>query len=231
MEGTIKYLDFKDFINLMKSNVDQVRLHINSSRITASAIDNSNVVMVNINLPKESFESYYCNDNITACIYLDKLIPFMNLSYGFVEMIFMSDKVKLSSRNYSMSINYIEDKLVKPDPNSVNIIELTSNITVESIRLKEFLKNAIKINDKVLIEVNNDNETTFMVEYNNNYLTYKIDNGYCAAKTLYSIDYLNDILKYMKGQITMKFSNNHPIQIEGKFATYGTIEYLLAPRE
>jgi len=235
LHATMKYLAFKQLIKQINNVTSEIHLHIGDS-ITSRAVDTSNTIMVEVELPPSSFEQYKCDKPIDVAIDVSRILPFLNLTYGFVTIDIREDSVNLSSGKFSLNMATLDKNTIKKEPNSPPL-EFTGSSTVEAVKLRGYIKEANKFGDKVRVticEYGNLITEILTLDDDSNELIFTIDNGFTGengeVSSLYSIELIKDAINHTTGIIDIEMSTDHPIKLGTKIGEFGKVNYLIAPR-
>jgi DNA polymerase III sliding clamp (beta) subunit (PCNA family) len=232
----LKYLDFRDFINLICKVRNEVRLHITPDRIWCKTSDLANVMLIDFEYPRTSFEQYNLINQV-ICLDLEKLKPFMEMCYGFVTIIQDENKLTFRSGKYEMVMKSLDNENIKKDPIVNNLYEMSMNasVLISSSDMRKYLKGASMIADKVKFIVTNDKTVIKSLDQQDNdyVLNFVIDNGIVKDNDqwcLYSMDYINTAFKIVKGTVDFSFSDDRPCRIALNIAGNPCGYYFIAPR-
>lgn len=235
LHATMKYLPFKQLIKQVSNVTNEIHLHVGDS-ITSRAIDNSNTVLVEVDLPSSSFEQYKCDGAIDIAIDVSKIMPFLNLTYGFVTIDIHEDRVNLSSGKFALNIATLKKEEVKKEPNSPPL-KFEGSSSVEAVKLRGFMKESNKFGDKVRVTIDGYGKPTtefLVLDGGNNEMKFTIDSGFLGndgkISSLYSIELIKDVIDHTTGIIDIELSNDHPIKLGTKIGEFGKVTYLVAPR-
>ena len=231
---------FKDAIETVSTLVDESRLRFNPDGISINAVDPSNVAMVSLELQKEAFITYECDEGEIG---LD-LIKFSNIlsmadSGGIIlmEIDEKSHKLKIEMDGLKYLISLLDPSSIRKEPKVPNL-ELPCQVEITGAVLKTAIKASDKISDHISFIVDGDNfvmeaegdTDRVRMEFEKDELLGIIGG---SASSLFSLDYLSDMNKAISKipQITLKLGNEYPLKIDFKIADgYGSVGYLLAPR-
>lgn len=227
----IKYLDFKDIINMVYRLQDECFLNFEDDRLHISCVDTANVALINLDIPKSAFESYDMKP-MKFGIELNKIKQFCDMSYGYITIEQILDKdtkspesLKLTSGKYSLFLRRINENQIKKEPNIPNV-ELSASTIIKSSDIRKFFKHVA--DEK--IQINILNGTTI---FKNDNFKYTIDNGRITngnIKSFYSGNYLKSLFRDVKGDVIIELSTDHPCKIHLNINGIDIGYYLLAPR-
>ena len=234
MTSKIKYLNLRDIINIISDVQNAVKLHITPDGIYLICIDISNVMLLNMNIPKELFEYYNMCDQ-TINVNIDKLKLFCDISYGYISIKqnVVDNTLTFKSGNYTYEANSMADNLLKKEPNYPKL-SFNAKTTIPVANLKKFLLKTKSISNSVKLTINNI-KTTFEV-IDTDTLSCEFESGmiddeleYNSPHSYYTIGYL-DIIRKLKGNIDISMSTEHPCRIDFDIDNIKCGHILLAPR-
>jgi len=240
-QARIKYLYFRDIVNIVKACNIEARLHIEEDRIWLKCVDISNVMMVNLNIPKSVFESYSLKPQVIG-IDFAKLSTFSNMTYGYVDIIQgfkdLDDTfdIKFESGKYNLTIkNGLDITTIKKEPNDFNEEILDTSAIVSSPSVRKFLKEVKKESSRVKISIvsgdlyfNAYDESEYIYEFVTRDAVSSLDSN--AKTSLYSIEYIIDCFKYVKGDVEILMGTDKPCKISFGLDGINIGSYVLAPR-
>ena len=226
-------------VEIISELVNEVRIKVNESGLSISAMDPANVSMVGFRLPKSSFSKFEAGAE-TLGINLDNLkqvlkrcgsgsLLLMEKKDNFLE-IQIQDRIK---RNFVLSLIDIEGNEI--DFNSkVERMEFSSSVEMDSIDLVDSIDDCLIVsdacsfiieNDKFIIEAKGLNSAR--AEFSSDEARIKAEN--CRAK--YSLEYLH---KFVKGarlseKAFLEFANDNPLKLEF-INEFMELKFVLAPR-
>ena len=235
LHATMKYLPFKQLIKQVSNVTNEIHLHVGDS-ITSRAVNTSNTVLVDVDIPSSSFEQYKCDKPIDAAIDVSKILPFLNLTYGFVTICIDEYSVNLLSGKFALNIAVLKKDTVKKEPNS-SPLKFEGSSSVEAVKLRGFMKESSKFGDKVRVTIGGYGKPTtefLVLDDDSNELEFTIDSGFLGndgkISSLYSIELIKDVINHTTGIIDIELSDNHPIKLGTKIGEFGKVTYLVAPR-
>lgn len=228
--ATLKYLYFRDIVGMLKTVSDEVRLEFDESSIKCRCVDIANVFMICLDVPRSIFDIYNLESQ-TLCLNVSKLWAFANMSYGFVNITQIENGIKFTSGKYSIVMKQLDDDTVKKSPQEPNL-KFSSKAIVKTSDMRKFLNN-VKSYDKIKLHIQNGSSRFSVKDDEDNTLNFEIDNG-CVSKgntkCLYSLEYILDAFRYIKGEATINSCTDHPIKIEMSLNNVNVGYYLIAPR-
>lgn len=215
--------------------VTEVRIKVNDSGLSITAMDPANVSMVRFILPKNSF-SVFEADNEVLGINLDNLKRILKRSNPGSSLIFerkenvlhieIHDRIK---RNFNLSLIDIESE-EKEMPN----LEFSSVVELNSSDFADSVEDCIVVADACSFSVSHGR---FIIEasgLNSAMSEFSGDEARISAedcKSRYSLEYLQKFIKGAKlaDRIILRFANDHPLKVDIK-NDFMELSFLLAPR-
>lgn len=226
-------------VEIISELVNEVRIKVNESGLSITAMDPANVSLVGFILPKKSFSKFEAGTE-TLGINLDNLKQvlkrcgsgsslLMEKKDNFLEIQIL-DRIR---RNFILSLIDIESNDI--DFNSkIEKMEFSSSVELNSIDLVDSIEDCSIVsdscsfiieNDKFIIEARGLNSAR--AEFSGDEARINAEN--CRAR--YSLEYLQ---KFIKGarlceKSRLEFANDHPLKIEFK-NEFMELKFVLAPR-
>ena len=226
-------------VEIISELVNEVRIKVNESGLSITAMDPANVSLVGFILPKKSFSKFEAGTE-TLGINLDNLKQvlkrcgsgsslLMEKKDNFLEIQIL-DRIK---RNFILSLIDIESNDI--DFNSkIEKMEFSSSVELNSIDLVDSIEDCSIVSDSCSFIIENDR---FIIEargLNSARSEFsgdeaKINAENCRAR--YSLDYLQ---KFIKGarlceKTLVEFANDHPLKLEFR-NEFMELKFVLAPR-
>ena len=222
--------------------VDECKIHLDEAGIEIRAVDPANVAMSDLSLSAEAFEAYEADGGLIG-INLGCLqdIAGMADSGQLVEL-----ELDEETRKLHISIDGLEYTLALIDPESVRAepdlpeLDLSSEFVIEGRDLDQAATAADMVSTHIEFGVDADEEVFYAtavgdtdevhVERDRENL---IDLQVGDASSLFSLDYVQDILKAVeKGdEITVELGQEFPVKMHRQFADgEGDITWMIAPR-
>ncbi|MEK6812332.1 MAG: proliferating cell nuclear antigen (pcna) [Nanoarchaeota archaeon] len=222
-------------VEIISELVTEVRIKVNESGLSITAMDPANVSMVRFMLPRSSF-SMFETDNETLGINLDNLKRILKRinsgsslvmeKRGNLLNIQIHDRIK---RNFNLSLIDVESEEKDiPELEFSSIVELNSVDFVDSIEDCMVVGDAcsfIVSEGKFIIEARGLNSA--MSEFSGDEAKIQAEN----CKSRYSLEYLQKFVKGTKlsDRTVLKFADDHPLRIDIKNG-FMELSFLLAPR-
>ncbi|MBM3228451.1 hypothetical protein FJZ20_01000 [Candidatus Pacearchaeota archaeon] len=222
-------------IEIISELVTEVRIKVNDSGLSITAIDPANISMVRFVLPKSSFSQFETGDEVLG-INLDNLKRILKRSGPSSSLILekkenllniqISDRIK---RNFNLSLIDIEG-----EEKDLPALEFSSVIEINSRDLSDSIEDCLVVADACSFIINNGK---FIIEargLNSAMSEFSGDEAKISAencKSRYSLEYLQKFIKGAKlaEKVILKFANDHPLRMDIKNELI-ELSFLLAPR-
>ncbi len=241
MELTIKDAAiFKKSIEAISVLIDEAELVINKDGLELKATDPSQISMVDFSMPKKAFERFVC-DETKLGLDLDYLNQVLSRAQTGDELTLELDekksflKVKFNGkaeRSFQVPLIDISSSEV-PSPK----IEFDAELSINSTFLQNAFKDAALISSHITLGCDSEK---FFVKANSSkgnlneeakqdketLPELKVKN---ECKSMFPLDYLQDMLKGASGNISLFLKSSAPIKISYTIGE-ASITYFLAPR-
>ena len=222
-------------IEIISELVTEVRIKVNDSGLSITAIDPANISMVRFVLPKSSFSQFETGDEVLG-INLDNLKRILKRSGPSSSLILekkenllniqIFDRIK---RNFNLSLIDIEG-----EEKDLPALEFSSVIEINSRDLSDSIEDCLVVADACSFIINNGK---FIIEakgLNSAMSEFSGDEAKISAencKSRYSLEYLQKFIKGAKlaEKVILKFANDHPLRMDIKNELI-ELSFLLAPR-
>jgi len=235
---------WQSLIGAISALVDEANFEISPKGVTLRAMDPSRIAMVDFELPKSAFSHYECDEEGRIGINLDEMDKIVKRAGAgnSLELGLNREKnqlrITLQGRTKrSFNISLID--LGADRPPSLNV-DFDINVKITAETLKEIIQDANIISDFIAIDATPDRllisarGDTGNLEVNigkseEALLEYTVKQ---PAKSLYALEYLNDMMKAVAASDTvqLEFGKGTPIKLVFAVSSGGHITYFLAPR-
>ena len=226
--ATMKYIDFKDLISMLKVIADECYWHFMEDGLNIRVVDYTNVALIDLTVPTSAFEVYK-ESQFDFKVDIEKVKKFTDMTYGYVEIKHVDDKnndcdmLIFTSGKYSFKLNQIEGEL-KKEPN-VPSLKLESSTIIKGSDMRKFLKS---FNDDEKIKINIKNGST---QFRINEYFLKTETGFNGNSiSTYSLGYFKKLFRYVKGDVKFEMSTDMPCKINLNLNGIDIGCYMLAPR-
>ncbi len=231
-------------IGAISALVDEANFEVSPKGMTLRAMDPSRIAMVDFELPKSAFSNFECDEETRIGINLDEMDKIVKRAGAGNTLTLGVDReqnqllITLEGRTRrSFSISLIDLGVERPP--SLNV-EFDVNVKITADTLKEIIQDADIISDFIAIDAKPDSLTisargdtgNLNISISKNeeaLLDYKVKE---PAKSLYALEYLNDMMKAVAASDTvqLEFGKGTPIKLMFSVSSGGHITYFLAPR-
>lgn len=239
-KATIDADILKSSIETLSVLVDEARFRISTEGLSVRAVDPANVAMVSFELASSAFDDYAADD-CEIGMDLTKINDIFGVAEknekATLELDEMSQKMSIHIGGFSYTLSLLDPSTIRAEPR-IPQLELPAEVVLNGKELQKAVKAAEKISDHMSLGV--DDEIFYMeaegdtdkvrLEMPRNQL---IDLKSGEARSLFSLDYLSDIVKpaSKSNEVTLELGRDYPIRISFIIAEgAGKISYLLAPR-
>ena len=235
--GEITHDDLKFMVDILLTIGIEGRFHLRPGTIELKMVSTANVSMISFELNRDHSQgilnSVNNRDIGVDIALLKKILPGKKK-----EMIslWVDDKtLYLEGETESTSLKLLDINTIRKDPNPP-VIDLKGPVGIDPGTFYKYLKNVKAVTDKVLLEIK-PGEVVVSGEGDTSRfkgsMVYDQVQGSFNEKALFSLDYLYDMARVLKGLdiLQVSFKTDYPLKIEGRiFNGAGKITYLLAPR-
>jgi len=226
-------------IDIISELVNEVKINVNESGFSISAIDPANVAMVGLKIPKSAFSQFETENEVLG-INLESLKGILRRCSSGSSLIMekkdnllliqIQDRIK---RRFTLSLIEIESEGIDFDSKCANM-EFSSHVEMSSVDFIDSVEDCAVVADacsfiikegKFLIEAKGLNSARS--EFSGDEA--KINGENCKAR--YSLEYLQKFLKGAKlcEKSLISFANEHPLKTEFKTENM-KLSFILAPR-
>ena len=227
------------FINILKALVPECKMMINADGWNTAATDTANVAMVVATLPATAFAEYTVTDKTEIGFDVPKWANMLKVMHDPKSTITIdrqeNGRFKVSDSSYTYTHTPLDPNTVRKRPN-IPIINLPATVVINPAELAEVIKAMAVIGDKARFTVGRDGlELAAEGDTDKLRKTLEKKDGSThpeqPVSSLFSLDYMKDITRAMKGAATVSVhaGQDHPIrfdfEIEGIEASF-----LVAPR-
>ena len=228
---------FVKAIDVVSELVTEVRLKVNDSGISITAIDPANVAMVGFTIPKSSFSQFETGPEVLG-LNLDSLKKILRRcssgssvileKKGGVLGIQIYDRIK---RNFTLSLIDVErEEKEMPNLNFNSSVKMNSVDFIDSVEDCAVVADACSFiikEGKFMIEARGMNSARSEFSGDEAEITSETGN----VKSRYSLEYLQKFAKGAKlaEKTVLKFSEDHPLRMDLKTESM-EMSFILAPR-
>ncbi len=239
-KATIDADILKSAIETLSVLVDEARFRISPEGMTVRAVDPANVAMVSFELGSGAFDDFSADD-CEIGMDLSKINDIFGVAGKdekvVMELDEMSQKMSLQLGGLSYTLALLDPSTIRAEPR-IPQLELPAEVVLNGKDLQRAVKAAEKISDHMLLGIDDD---VFYMEAEGDTDRVRLDMSRDKlidmkpgeARSLFSLDYLSDIVKpaSRSNEITVEIGKDFPVKISFSIANgAGKIGYLLAPR-
>lgn len=239
-KATIDAYLLKDSVETLSVLVDEARFRISPEGIAVRAVDPANVAMVSFDLATDAFDDFSADDcelGLDLSRVSDILAVADRDDKVRMELDEDAKKLMIQIGGFSYTLSLLDPSTIRAEPR-IPQLDLPAEIVLNGKDLQKAVKAAEKISDHMLLGVEGEN---FFMEAEGDTDRVKltmsrdqlIDIKPNDTRSLFSLDYLSDIIKpaSKSNEVTLHLGKDFPIKINFSIANgAGTIGYLLAPR-
>jgi proliferating cell nuclear antigen len=230
----------KDAIASLAVIVDEVRFRIKPEGISVKAVDPANVAMAIFELGSSAFDEYNADESEIG-IDLNKITDLLGITDKGdtvrMELEEGNHKLLIDVGGLSYTLSLLDPSTIRAEPR-VPQLELPAKVVMNGADLRRAVKAAEKISDHMIMGVTGD---TFFMEAKGDTDQVRLEMGRDQlidlktgeASSLFSLDYLTDIVKPTNkvNEVSLSLGRDFPVIIDFEIANgAGRISYLLAPR-
>ncbi len=229
----------KESVNIISELVTEVRFDVKKDAFELVAMDPANVAMVVYRLFSSAFVEYKTSEESITINLNDLKQVFRRIKPADTLTLEEKDSKLLvtlkgtSKREFSLPLIDLEEKEQK-----VPELSFTATITTQSSVLSDAVEDVDIIGESVALVAEND---LLKISSSNDLSKADIevvadeDTKISAEEkttSKYSIEYLKKMITASKlcDDVTIKFSNNYPLQLEYKLVDKMSLQFILAPR-
>lgn len=232
---------FKDLINAVASLLDEATFRVTQEGLFLRGMDPSHVAMVDLVLPRDLFEEFYCDEEIFFCVPVGSLIRLLKRvkAKETLELSLEESKLFISITgryNRTFSIMTLEpEKEEIPVPK----IQFTVKVKLETEILKSIVEDAALVGTHLTIHAEGD-KLSFVGKNElhqstaeltkDNFLEFEVETESTAT---FSLTYLSEIVRMASATseiVEVAFSTDMPLKLVFRPPRGGTITFFLAPR-
>ena len=233
----------QDAIDSTTVLVDECKIELGTDQMGIRAVDPANVGMVDLSLRRPAFESYNGDGGLIGVNLgrFDDIVSMAN-SDDLVELDLdtMTRKLHIQFDGLSYTLALIDPDSIRERPDIPNL-DLPAEVVVEKSQFDRGVTAADMVSDHINLRVD-DGEEAFYIEAEGDTddVDLKllrddvIDFTVGVADSLYSLDYLKDMVKGIPSkntEMTVELGEEFPTKIHFQIGDgTGNVTYMLAPR-
>ena len=241
-EAIIQKDRLESLLEPVSALVDECKIHLGEEGVSISAVDASNVALVDVQLDAAAFESYETDGGVIA-VHLDRLEAVVaNADAGALVRLELNEE----TRKLEIAFDRVDFELALLDPDAVREepelpdLDLPATAGVEGRHLDQAVTLTSMVADHLVLGVDAtagvfyascDGDTdTVHIEHPGDELRV-LSGG--EARSLFSLDYLADIESTIDkdAEVTLRLGEELPAKIGFQIAdAHGDCEFMLSPR-
>ena len=228
---------WRDIVNTVSSIIEEAPFEVKKQGIYMRAMDPSHISMLDIEIPKEMFDEFSIDKEISLGIDMDEMrkimyrakpsdILVMNAEESKIHMTFIGE----SKRKFGLPIIDVLDKRSKlPEIPFIATVKLNSDIFQDGIKDASVVADHITFEarkDSFLIKAQGDTSDIETVNEKDSMIEYDVKEN---AKATFNLSYLSDISKSIYGTMVIKLGSDVPLMLEFDIDK-AKVKFVLAPR-
>lgn len=241
---------FRSIVNAISAVMDHIVFHATPAGIQVTGMDPIRIMMVDMRLPKDTFDEYECSEAVDLAVTLEDFEKILRRGQAGDSLILRTDQAKKEKRltvifkgsaERTFSLSLLDMKFEElPKPKA----ELTTGMRLTTEALETAIKDAGAISgtDQIRLTVE-DGEATVFAEGDTSYMRNEFKKGSEALLSLdakdgektvahYSSEYLGNAMKAasLHDTVLLQYATNLPLKITFQLEKGGEVTYFLAPR-
>ncbi len=239
-KATIDAYLLKDSIETLLVLVDEARFRLSPEGISVRAVDPANVAMVSFDLSTDAFDEFdadECEIGLDLSKFNDILAVAEKSDRVTMELDDANRKLSIQIGGFSYTVSLLDPSTIRAEPR-IPQLDLPAEVVLNGKDLQKAVKAAERISDHLLLgiegeiffmEAEGDTDKVRLEMTRDQLIDLKPDD----ARSLFSLDYLSDIIKpaSKSNEVGMFLGKDFPIKINFTVANgAGKVGYLLAPR-
>ena len=228
---------WRDIVNTVSSIIEEAPFEVKEQGIYMRAMDPSHISMLDIEIPKEMFDEFSIDKEISLGIDMDEMrkimyrakpsdILVMNAEESKIHMTFIGE----SKRKFGLPIIDVLEKRSKlPEIPFTATVKLNSDIFQDGIKDAAVVADHITFEarkDSFLIRAQGDTSDIETVNEKDSMIEYDVKE---IAKATFNLSYLSDISKSIYGTMVIKLGSDVPLMLEFDIDK-AKVKFILAPR-
>ena len=229
--------EFLNVCQTISTLVDEATFEVTNEGLTFRGMDPSHVALIDMNLPKESFEVFECQNAVKFGVRIDAIVNTLKKFDALDPLTITIEDNMLIMKQYEITARH---RLIESTGGQTPLPKLHFNAQFSmGLGLKKFLK-FLDLSEYVTL---NSSQMSVRLESKDDYGEYNSE--YTTAdnleevlvkedsKATYSNEYLKKVLRVlapMKKSVRFEYSTKMPMRIEVRPTMYSKIHFYLAPR-
>lgn len=233
----------KDSVNIISDLVSEVKIKLDGDKLEVIAMDPANVAMVVFKLLNSAFSEYEVDGEEYFSVNLDTLKQILGRAKPSDSIIMSLDDennrlniriVGESNRNFNLGLIDISESEQKvPELDFLARIEMNTLVFNEAVEDMDIIADSVGLmikEDKFVVSAEGTTSDAKVEISKNDETTINFDKELIKSK--YSAEYLKKVIKgsRLTDKVSIKFSQDYPVQIEYKIRDKLQLTTILAPR-
>jgi len=239
----------KGIIDAVSAIIDETYFVADEKGLTLTAMDESHICLMSMNLPKELFDGgYECSEQMKMGINLEDMTKIIRRAgvQDAIEFKHQKDAEKFQvqmkgrgTRTFSLRLVDIDEE--KIPPTAELDVNFEAKVTLDVDVLEEAIKDAEIYQDTLEVQINNSG-VRFSAASEVGDIEYQLSSDQLHAsevkkggRGVFSLSFLKNILKIagITDKVTLNIADNTPLKLEFEIINNdakGKVMYFLAPR-
>jgi len=231
------------YVDVLRTIVDEAKLHVDEDGLRTKAGDPANVAMQSISLDAAAFESYEADGGVLG-VNLGRLDDVVGMASAgelvHLELDEETRKLQIAHGGLSYTLALIDPDSIRAEPD-IPELDLSTHLVLEGRHLSRGAKAADLVSDHIeyrsdadetafIIAAEGDTDDTELAVGQEDLIQAQIPE---AEHSLLSLDYVKDLLKPIDDdtEVTIELGTEFPVKWHYEFATgHGEVTSMLAPR-
>jgi proliferating cell nuclear antigen len=228
---------WRDIVTTVSSIIEEAPFEVKKDGITMRAMDPSHISMLDIEIPKELFDEFSCEEEISLGIDMDEMSKVMNRAKTSDILVLEADESRIhltfigeSTRKFGLPlIDVLEKRSNLPDVPFTATIKAAAEIFQDGIKDASVVADHITFEtkkDKFIIRAQGDMSDIKTVNEKDTMIEYDVKE---EARSTFNLSYLSDIAKSLYGTVGAKLGTDVPLMLEFEIDK-AHVTFILAPR-
>lgn len=241
-EAIIQKGRLESLLEPVSAIVDECKIHLGDGGVTITAVDASNVALVDVQLDAEAFEAYEADGGVIA-VNINRLEDVVGEADGGALVQLRLDdetrKLEIAFDRVDFELALLDPETVRDEPELPDL-DLPATVGLEGRHLAQAVKLTSMVADHLVLGV----DTTAGVFYVRSegdtdqvHIEHPGDELRALTpadvESLFSLEYLDDIQTTIpkEAEVTLRLGEAMPLKLDFQIAeAYGDCEFMLSPR-
>lgn len=239
---TVQAPVLQDVVDVIKTLVDECKIHLNTDGLSIKAVDPANVGMVSLSLDETACEQYTAPGDSVIGVNIQRLDDIISMATAddIISLRLSTDhKLTIEFNSLSYTVALIDPDSVRQEPD-IPDLDLPATVLVEGSHIDRGVNASDMVSNHIRFTVSAAEET-FQISATGDTddvdLTVTDDElislTAADANSLFDLEYLTDINRALPAdkEVTLRLGDDFPMMIQFSIANgEGTVEFMLAPR-